>query len=272
MPRGKMEPDEKGFTDRDVAEYWDRNADVWTRQVRQGWDVYREHFNNPFFLKFIGDVSGKTILDAGCGEGRNTRLLARRGARMTGVDVSGRQIEHARQREAETGQGIRYEQTSYCDLSMFGDAAFDRVVSTMALMDGPDFEGAMREIFRVLRPGGDLCFSITHPCFMTRGFDWILDDQGEKSQLIVSDYFNDQNWVEEWKFSAVREREDVPPFAIPVFPRTLSQYVNGLIQVGFMLAKMEEARPTEAMVREYPWLKCWRDHGSLFVYFQGVKP
>lgn len=39
--------------------------------VRKGWDAYREHFNNPAFFEFIGDLSDKTVLDAGCGEGYN---------------------------------------------------------------------------------------------------------------------------------------------------------------------------------------------------------
>jgi len=271
MARLKMELSEEGFTDREVAAYWDRNADVWTDQVRKGWDIFREYFNNPLFLRFVGDVSGRSMLDAGCGEGRNTRILAMLGARMIGVDVSGRMIEYARQREQETGLGIRYEHTSYSDLSCFADASFDRVVSFMALMDGPGYEGALAEIHRVLRPGGDLCFSILHPCFMTRGFGWILSDQGEKIKLTTSHYFDDQSWVEEWKFTAARDMEDIAPFAIPSFPRTLSYYVNGLIQAGFVLAKIEEARPTEAMAATHPWLKCWHEHGSLFIYFQGFK-
>ena len=69
--------------EQEVARYWDENANLWADHVRQGWDAYREHFNNPAFFKFVGDLSGKTVLDAGCGEGYNTRLLARSGARMT---------------------------------------------------------------------------------------------------------------------------------------------------------------------------------------------
>jgi hypothetical protein len=40
----------KKFTDIEIARYWNENADSWTKQVRKGWDVYREHFNNPFFF------------------------------------------------------------------------------------------------------------------------------------------------------------------------------------------------------------------------------
>ena len=50
----------KRFTEKDIAKYWDKNANSWTRQVRKRWDAYREHFNNPMFLKFIGELNGKT--------------------------------------------------------------------------------------------------------------------------------------------------------------------------------------------------------------------
>jgi ubiquinone/menaquinone biosynthesis C-methylase UbiE len=53
----------------------------------------------------------------------------------------------------------------------------------MALMDGPHYEKAIKEIFRVLRPGGDLIFSITHPCFITKGIGWIIDDDGKYAKL-----------------------------------------------------------------------------------------
>ncbi|HYS93305.1 MAG TPA: methyltransferase domain-containing protein, partial [Candidatus Acidoferrales bacterium] len=79
-----------GFSEEDVARYWDDNARSWATEVRQGHDIAREFLNNPAFLTFIGELEGRRVLDAGCGEGHNTRIFARRGARMTGVDLSPR--------------------------------------------------------------------------------------------------------------------------------------------------------------------------------------
>ena len=159
------------------------------------------------------------MLDAGCGEGYNTRLLARSGARIVGIDISKRMIQLARQEEQKEPLGIRYEVSSFADVAHFHDASFDTVVSFMALMDGPNFDGAVREIFRVLRPGGELIFSITHPCFLTRGFQWIRDEQGNDAKLIVSDYFDDQPDVEHWGFSKGPRPDDTPRFAVPRFPQ-----------------------------------------------------
>ena len=72
----------------EAARYWDENADTWTELARAGFDVYRDYINTPAFLAMLPDVQGKTGLDIGCGEGHNTRLIARRGAKMTALDVS----------------------------------------------------------------------------------------------------------------------------------------------------------------------------------------
>jgi SAM-dependent methyltransferase len=260
------------FSEEEVARYWDRNADLWAEQVRKGWDYYREHFNNPAFFEFVGAVTGKAALDAGCGEGYNTRLLARSGARVTGVDISKKMVELARREEEKEPLGIRYEVASFSDLSLFDDECFDLVVSFMALMDGPDFGGASREIFSVLRPGGELIFSIIHPCFMTKGYGWLdEDDSGYATKLTVADYFRRQPYVERWRFKG-RAPKDVRPFAVPVFPRTLSEYVNTLIRAGFVLEEIAEPRPSEDACREHPWLRRWRDHATLFLYVRASKP
>ena len=150
----------------EVAAQWDRNAGVWTDQVRKRFDIFREHWNNPAFLDFAGDLNGKTVLDAGCGEGHNTRIFARRGARMTGVDLSPRMLEFAREEERYEPLGIRYERASYTDLAMFNDETFDAAISTMAFMDGPDFPAAMREVARVIASGRDA--RVQHPAPVLR--------------------------------------------------------------------------------------------------------
>ena len=260
------------YSEDEVARRWDENAESWTHQVRQGWDVYREHYNNPAFFDFLGCVEGKKVLDAGCGEGYNTRLLASRGASVAGVDVSVKMVEFARREEELRPLGIRYEVASFSDLSMFQEASFDMVVSFMALMDGPDYEGAVTESFRVLRAGGHLAFSITHPCFMTRGFDWVRDSEGNARGLVVSDYFDRDPWLERWGFSGTPDSEGEQVFAVPAFPRTLSDYVNALTGTGFVLEEMGEPRVSEEAVRLHPYMQGWRDHAPLFIYVRAAKP
>ena len=84
-----------GLDEAEVRDIWDRNAEVWIRQVRAGRDHTRADFNNPAFLGFVGDLAGRDVIDLGCGEGTNTRLFAQQGTTMTGVDLSPRLIAAA---------------------------------------------------------------------------------------------------------------------------------------------------------------------------------
>ncbi len=230
----------------------------------------RDYYNNPAFLQFVGDLKSKTVLDAGCGEGYNTRLLAKLGAKTTGVDISPKMIEFALEEEQKRPLGIRYEVASFSDLSLFEDESFDVVVSFMALMDGPNYESAVKEVLRVLRPLGELIFSVSHPCFMTRGFGWIEDEQGSL-KLTVSDYFDNRPWLEHWGFSHAPEPNDVTLFTVPVFPRTFSEYLNVLISTGFVLKDIEEPRPSKEACSRHPGLQGWRDHAALFLNIRAGK-
>src|ERR1700733_2765379 len=108
----------------EVAAQWDRNADVWAEQVRNRGDIFREYWNNPALLEFAGDLSGKTVLDAGCGEGHNTRICRRRGARMRCANLSAKIIEFAREANPREPLGIHYERASYSNLNIFKDRLF----------------------------------------------------------------------------------------------------------------------------------------------------
>ncbi len=255
-----------------VARHWDRDADAWTEAVRQGKDVFREAFNTPSFLDFIGDLDGRKVLDAGCGEGLSSRDLTHKGAKVVGVDLSTRMIELVRGEEEREPLGIGYRQASFSDLSIFEDGSFDAVVSMMALMDAPDFTGGAKEFFRVLRPGGMFAFSVIHPCFYTRGLGYVRDDKGRRIKLTVSDYFADAPAVKRWRFPTQEETKESAYFEVPRFPYTLSHYVNGLVEAGFVLTGIVEPRPSEETCRRVPRLAFWRRHGALYLYVRGSKP
>jgi SAM-dependent methyltransferase len=73
----------------EVGRHWEVNSEAWTRLTRAGYDVARDGLNTPAFLEMLPEADGRSGLDVGCGVGHNTRLVAERGARMVGVDISG---------------------------------------------------------------------------------------------------------------------------------------------------------------------------------------
>jgi len=251
----------------EVGRYWDENAEVWTELVRAGYDHYRDGLNTPAFFEMLPDVRGLSGLDVGCGEGHNTRLLAGRGARMTGIDISRTFIHHAREAEERQPPGIRYEVASAVDLP-FDEASFDFATALMSLMDIPETERVLGEAFRVLRPGGFLQFSIGHPCFATPHHKNLRDESGHTYAHEVGDYFCKRE-VEEWIFSAAppEVQEGLRAFRVPRFTRTLSEWLNLLVDAGFVLERFGEPYPSDEAVRERPGLQ----DAQVVAYFLHVR-
>ena len=238
----------------EVGRYWDGNADAWTALSRAGYDVCRDWVNTPGFMAMLPDVAGLRGLDIGCGEGTNTRLVARRGARMTGLDISPRFLGHARRSELSEPLGIRYLVGSAQELPL-PDACFDFATSFMCLMDVPQPELALAEAWRVIKPGGFLQFEITHPCFDTPHRRKVRDAKGVLYAYELGGYFHDPDGeVFEWLFGAAPEKERAkwPRFRTPVHHRTLSWWLNTLAQVGFVVEETCEPRPDEAVLWERP--------------------
>jgi SAM-dependent methyltransferase len=227
-----------------VAEYWEANADTWTKHSRAGYDVYRDALNTPAFLSILPSVDGLTGLDIGCGEGSNTRKLAERGARLRAVDIAPTFIAHARAQEAADPLGIDFHVGDGMALP-FADASFDFATSFMALMDMPDQHLAFREVARVLRLGGFFQFSILHPCFVPPYRRIIRDANGRPRAVEVARYFDGTDGeVESWWFGSVpaEERERVPPFRVPRFHRTLSAWVEFIVAAGLVIETLTEPR------------------------------
>jgi len=234
--------------------FWDANANAWTKLARAGYDVYRDFLNTPAFFAMLPDVRGLRGLDIGCGEGHNTRLLAGRGARMTALDVSHRFVRHARETETIEKAGISYCAASAVALP-FPDASFDFAAGFMSFMDVPETGNLLTEAHRILKPGGFLQFSISHPCFDTPHRKNLRRLGGKTYAIEVGGYFEGcDGEVTEWLFKAApaRIRNDLPKFRTPRFTRTLSYWFNALIETGFVIERIEEPRPDAEAVRACP--------------------
>jgi 2-polyprenyl-3-methyl-5-hydroxy-6-metoxy-1,4-benzoquinol methylase len=115
------------MVDDKISKEWDEASKPWVDFVWMGKDYYREEMNNPATLRMIGKVKDKQLLDLSCGEGYNTRILAKKGARVIGADFSKEMIKLARQREKKERLGIRYVVSDAADLKDLESERFDVV-------------------------------------------------------------------------------------------------------------------------------------------------
>jgi len=256
-----------------VAEYWEANAETWTRHSRAGYDVYRDALNTPAFLAILPPVDGLEGLDVGCGEGTNTRKLAERGARMRAIDIAPTFIAHARAREAADPRDIDFLAGDGMALP-FANASFDFATSFMALMDMPDQHLAIREVARVLRPGGFFQFSILHPCFVPPHRKNLRDADGQPRAVEVARYFDATDGeVESWWFGSVPqdERARVAPFRVPRFHRTLSTWVDFVVEAGLIIEKLAEPRADIETAKAEPEVADTRI-APIFLHIRARKP
>ncbi|USQ78305.1 class I SAM-dependent methyltransferase [Ornithinimicrobium faecis] len=141
-------------------------------------------------LRLLGDLAGRDLLEFGAGAAQGSRWCVAQGARVVATDISGAMLRQ--------GQALdRDARPSYaqCDAAHlpFADDSFDTVFSAYgALPFVADSAGLLREVARVLRPGGTLAFSVTHP------IRWALPDvPGEAGLTVRSSYFDRSPYVEE---------------------------------------------------------------------------
>jgi ubiquinone/menaquinone biosynthesis C-methylase UbiE len=116
-------------------------------------------------LELLGPVAGLRVLDVACGHGRITRELARRGADVTGIDISAGLISKARETEQNEPLGIRYIRADVTTSAVLGNAEFDAATCNFGLSDIDALDAAIAAVSRALRPRGSFTFSILHPCF-----------------------------------------------------------------------------------------------------------
>ena len=254
---------------REVSGYWEANAEAWTQLARAGYDTSRDYVNTPAFLAMLPAVNARTGLDIGCGEGHNTRLLAQRGARMTAVDIAPTFLRHASDLERHQPLGIRYQCANAVALP-FPDATFDFATSFMCLMDAAEPERAIGEAYRVIKPGGFFQFSITHPCFQTKLWRWVHDEQGRRLGVVCGQYFDHEDGrVDEWLFGAAPAelKQKFGKFRIPRFDRTLTEWMNTLLDAGFVIERFCEPTVADELLRRHPNLA---DHRAI-AYFLTIR-
>src|SRR6185437_422875 len=116
-------------------------------------------------IELIGEVSGLQLLDLACGHGRLTREVARRGARVTGIDISAALIAKARALERVEPLGITYVHADAASPEALAGEVFDGVICSFGLSDIDDLAGAIATVARVVRPDGFFAFSMLHPCY-----------------------------------------------------------------------------------------------------------
>jgi SAM-dependent methyltransferase len=179
---------------------------------------YNAYTDRPAMLGLAGDVAGARVLDVGCGAGHYAAELLARGAEVIGVDGSATLLDHARARVGERAELLLHDLEEPLDFA--DDASFDGAVCALVFHHLTHRVQLLRELRRVLRPGGWLLVSTTHPAADWRHFG--------------GSYYAD-DWVELPLAGS--------PLSIRFQRMPLEAFLGELLTAGFVLERLIEPRP-----------------------------
>ncbi len=230
-----------GVTDADIDATWSANADLWLATYDDRGDPNRKYQSDPVLFEFLGDVSGQRVLDAGSGGGYLSRILATRGARVVAVENAGRLYEIALANQQREPLDIEFHHASISAMPFLKAATFDAVVANYVIMDVRDYESAITEIARVLKPGGRFVCVISHGTFDGRWHTPAGDSprREDRAGWLEDDYFIRRAGYGQWG--------DLKP--ILSFHRPLRDYVAACKRSGLELRDLEEPEVSEEAVR-----------------------
>lgn len=177
---------------------------------------YNVGYERPAMQRRLGDVQGKTILDAGCASGEHAAYMLDRGAHVVCLDNSSAMLDIARERTANRGAYVLADLSR--SLEAIESESFDIVFSSLTMHYVEDWSVPLREFARVLRRGGRFLMSTHHPNITI----------GQ-----VDDYFAVTRITEQWDILG-KKRE------VSFFHRPMEAIVNPLLECGFRLKALVE--------------------------------
>jgi SAM-dependent methyltransferase len=194
------------------------------------------------------DLAGRRVLEVGCGSAPCTRWLATQGAWPVGLDLSGGMLRHAGLINAATGVVVPLVQAG-AERLPFADGTFDLACSAFgAVPFVAEPERVMREVARVLRPGGRWVFAVNHP------MRWMFsDDPGPDGLTVTQSYFDRTPYVE------------IDAAGVPTYVehhRTLGDRIRDVVAAGLVLDDLVEPEWPEG--RETVWGQWSPLRGALF--------
>lgn len=186
----------------------------------------------------LPDFKSKTVLDLGCGYGWHCLYAYHHGAAaVIGVDCSQRMLEVAR--EKANGLPITYHQMAMEEIA-FDKQQFDVVLSSLAFHYVKEIEPLFQAIYDSLKEQGIFVFSVEHPIFTAHGSqNFIYDESGNIQHFPIDRYF--EEGIRTPKF--LQE-------TVTKYHRTLTTYLNTLLQLGFMLEAVIEPQPPKSLLHE----------------------
>lgn len=211
-------------------------------------NAYNALYERPATIALLPPVAGRDVLDAGCGSGPLSAWLVAHGARVTGFDTSPRMVELARAR-ALPGAAFSVGDLG-APLTQLADDSFDAIVASLVLHYLHDWVAPLRELRRVLRPGGALVCSTHHPA-------------SDVELSATGDYFATELLHDRWEKGG-------ETFDVRFWRRPLTAMFAAFADAGWRVDRLEEPQPLPACRERDPVAWARLTTSPTFLFFRLV--
>ena len=186
---------------------------------------------NDIELKLLGDIKGKSVLHLQCHFGQDSISLSRLGAQVTGIDLSDKAIENARQLAEQTQQDTAFICCNIYDLLQHLNQQFDIVFTSYGTIGWlPDLNQWAQIVARFLKPNGRFVMAEFHPVV------WMFDDDFQK---IAYNYFKDGAIIET-SSGSYADRDAPITQDYVMWNHSTSEVLNSLISNGLTILSLDE--------------------------------
>ncbi len=220
---------------------WNAIADLWDERMGNEGNDFHRLLIWPSTEKLLRWKTDIRVLDIACGTGLTSRRLATLGANVIAVDFAEEMIEKAKIRTLKHQDRIDYrviDVTNEKALNELENTHFNIAISAMGLMDIADIKPLMKFLAKVLTPGGDFIFSVTHPCFNNVYVKMIAELEDKNGELITEYGLKISNYLDSTVKPGVAF--DGQPKPHLYFHRPLHVLLGEAFKVGFVLDGIEE--------------------------------
>jgi SAM-dependent methyltransferase len=227
----------------DNAAAWDRHSTAYQAGAQLPTDV--AHFGPDIptetDLRILGTLSGKRVLELGCGGAQCSIAFVKQGAVAIGVDFSAEQLAFARRLCDREHVKVELHEGDLADLAFVRAESIDLVFSAYAFGYVEDLGRVFRQVHRVLKQNAPLVFSLPHPAYD------VIDDDAEPPLLIRRSYFDRSPIDYEWNGIQFTD-----------YHHTISEIYMGLVRSGYRVDLVLEPEPTTSGPRSMFWRETFR--------------
>jgi len=212
------------LTEKEVRKTYDSIARRYHEKRTKEKLIYNEYNEMPATLSLLSNVKKKRILDLGCGSGIYAKILRRRGATVSGIDISSKMVELARQnvKNVDFKVGTVYKLP-------YKSRTFDIVLASLVVHYFSNLDKAFREIRRVLKKDGVFIFSTDNPVINVAHR---IKGKPRKYRVFV-DYFKEGKFYEYWPRVGVK---------MPYQHFTFQTWIKTIVRNGFIIEDFVDSK------------------------------